>query len=103
MGDALARVRAVVDDEAEAVGELELFREEMGDEEKMAYYDLIRGGHLADPRDEFLRHDDQVNGRLRLDVVEDDAEFVLVLDLRRDFAVDDFLEKSLHVKVAGSE
>ena len=36
-----------------------------------------------------------MDGRLRLDVVEDDAVFVLVLDLRGDFAVDDFLKNGL--------
>ena len=37
-----------------------------------------------------------MHGRLRLDLVDDDAVFVLVLDFRGDFAVDDFLEKRFH-------
>jgi hypothetical protein len=36
-----------------------------------------------------------VDRRLRLDVVQDDAVFVLVLDFGGDFAGDDALEKGL--------
>lgn len=52
-----------------------------------------RGG--ADARQGFFGDDEQVDRRLRLDVVQNDAVFVLVLDFGGDFAGDDALEKGL--------
>ena len=91
----LAGVGAVVHDEAVAVGKLKFFRDDAGDEEEVAEDGLVGVGGFADARDGFLRDDEQVDGCLRLDVVEDDAEGVLVLDRGGDFAVDDFLENGL--------
>ena len=95
MGDGLAGVRAVVHDEAKAVGELEFFREHAGDEQEVAEGGLVGEGGFADARDEFFRDDEEVNRGRGLDVVEDDAVFILVLDAGRDFAVDDALENCL--------
>ena len=66
MRDGLAGVRAVVDHEAEAVGELELFREELGNVEEMTEDRLVVGRRFAGARNEFFRDDEQVDGRLRL-------------------------------------
>ncbi len=93
--DRLARVRAVVDHEAEAVGELEFFCDQLGDVDEVAEDVFVVRSRLGHARNGPLRNDEQMNRRLRLDVVEDDAVFILVLDFRGDFAVDDFLEKGL--------
>ena len=90
--DALAGVRAVVHDEAEPFGELEFFGDRAGGEQEMAEEGLVGGVGLADAWDGLLRDDEQVDGRGGLDVVDDDAMFVLVLDARRNLAGDDFLE-----------
>ena len=93
--DGLAGVGAVVHDKAVAFGELEFFGDGSGNEEKMAEDGLVDGGRLAEARDRLLRDDEQVDRRLGLDVVEDDAEFILVLDLGRNLAIDDALEDGL--------
>ena len=87
-----AGVAAMVDDQAEAVGELEFSGDGAGDEEKMAKDALIGVGGIAHARYQFFGDDQKVDGRLRIDVVEHDAVLVLVLDLGGDFAIDDFLE-----------
>jgi hypothetical protein len=46
----------------------------------MAEGGFIGGRGIAGPGDELLWNDEQVDGRLRLDVVDDDAAIVLVLD-----------------------
>ena len=86
---------AVVDHDAKAVGEVEFLRDPTRGGEEMAEQRFVAGRGFADARDQFLRNDQQVHGGLRLDVVEDDAVFVLVLDLGGDFAIDDFLEDRL--------
>lgn len=93
--DGFAGVGAAVDDEAEAIGEAEFFCDGAGGHDEMTEDRLIGGGGIADPGDQLLRNDQQVHGRLGLDVMDDDAAFVLVLDAGGNFAVDDFLEKSL--------
>jgi hypothetical protein len=85
-------MRAVVYDQAEAIRKLQFFRDRAGNEEQMAQDCLIGGAGFADPWDHFLWNDQQVNGCLRLDVMQDDTVFVLVFDLRGNFAVDDFLK-----------
>ena len=54
---------------------------------------FIGGGGLLGARDEALGDDEEVHGSLRVDVVDDDAAVVLVLDLRGNFPVDDALKK----------
>ena len=90
--DGFAGMRPVVDDEAKTMGELEFFRDLPGDEQEVSEDGLVVGGGLADARNDFLRHDQQVHRGLRLDVVENDAMLILVFDLGGDFPVDDFLK-----------
>jgi len=45
---------------------------------------------------ELFRDDEQVHGRLRLDVVDDDAALVLVFDLGGNLVIDDALEDGFH-------
>lgn len=91
----LTGVRAGVDDEAETVGELKFFRDKVGDINEMAEHGFVDGRRFRYAWNGFLRDDEQVDGRLGLEVVENDAVFVLVFDFRRDFAVNDFLENGL--------
>jgi len=88
-----AGVGAVVDDEAEACAEPEFLREQAGGDDQVAERGFIGSGGLLGARDEALGDDEQVYGGLRVDVVDDDAAVVLVLDLRGDFPVDDALKK----------
>ena len=92
VGNRFTAVRAVVHDEAEAVFEIQLPGQSASGAEEVAEQGLVGGSGFADARDEFFRDDQQVNRGLRMEVVEDDAEVVLVLDLGGDFAVDVALE-----------
>ena len=96
--DGFAGVRAVVDHEAKAAGELEFFSDYAGGEEQVAEHGFIGGRGVTDAGDYVFRNDEQVNRGLGGDVVDDDAAVVLVLDLGGDFAVDDALEEGLHGK-----
>jgi len=89
-----AGVGAAVDDEAEAVGEAEFFCDGTGGHNEIAEDRFIRGSRVADARDQLFWNDKEMHWRLRLDVVDDDAAFILVLDARGNFAVDDFLKNS---------
>ena len=88
-------VGAVVDDETKAAGEVEFPGENAGGEKEVAEERLVGGDGFANARNGLLRDDQQVNGSLGLDVVQDEAEVVLVFDLGGNFAVDDALEEGL--------
>lgn len=92
VGDGFAGVTTVVDHDAKAVGEVEFSGDDAGDDEEMAEEGLVSGGRFAHARYQFFGDDQKVSRRLRLDVVEDDAMLVLVLDPGGNFAIDDFLE-----------
>jgi hypothetical protein len=53
---------------------------------------LICGRGFADAGDELFWNDQKMDRSLGLDVMQNDAEVVLVLDLRGDFTIDDALE-----------
>ena len=92
MRHGFAGVRAMVDHEAKTLGELELAGDRTGDEEEMAEDRLVLGFGLTDPGYHFFGDNQEVDGRLRLDVVEHDTEFILVFDAGRDLARDDFFK-----------
>lgn len=82
----LAAVRAVVDHDAEArLAEAFAFRHRAGGEEQVAKEFGVLGFRLADARDDGLRHDQKMRGRLRVDVTEGQAPVVLVKNLRGNF------------------
>jgi hypothetical protein len=91
-----AGVRAVVSDEAESFDKLEFFGDGACHEQEVAKEGLVGGGGLADARDGFFGDDEQVDGRGGLDVVDDNAVLVLVLDAGGNFAGDNALEKGGH-------
>jgi hypothetical protein len=92
MRNAFAGIGAVVDDEAEALHQAEFLGDDAADDNKMADQRFVGSGGIADPRNLLFRDNQQMDRRLRLDVVNDDAAVVLMLDARGDFAVDDALE-----------
>ena len=55
---------------------------------------ILRPG-LGKPRDVFLGDDQDVNGRFGIDVAERQHRLVLIDNVGRDFARDDFLENIL--------
>lgn len=93
-----ARVRAVVDDEAEALLQVEFLGHLSGDQQEVPEDSLIRGGRFADPWYHLFGDDEQMHRRLGLDVVQNDAVFVFMLQAGRDFARDDFFEEGRHMK-----
>lgn len=96
VGDGLAAIRAVVDDEPEAGVRNALATGDVGcGEEQVADQRLLRGVGFRDAKDGLTRHDQDVNRSLWSDVTEGDALLVLVNDVRRDFLVTDFLEQRL--------
>ena len=94
MRDRLGGVGAVVDHEAKPFLKIQFFCERAGSEQEVAEHCLIGERRFTDARDGFFWDDQQMNRRLGLDIVEHDAEIILVFDLGGDFTVDDALEKS---------
>src|SRR5687768_7789422 len=80
---------AVVDDGAEAIGGAGIAREAPGHGKHLAKRRLMGGLRVVQRRDVHLRDDQQVNRRLRADVVECHHFGVVVDLLRRDLAADD--------------
>lgn len=105
MRHGLAGIAAMVDDEAEAfVPSLnaELFGDATRGEQQGPERGLIFRHGLADTRDELLRHDEDVDRGLRIDVVEGRHELVLIDERRGDLTLDDFLEKGLFAHAVAS-
>ena len=92
VGDALAAVRPVVDHDPEALGESQLLGDSSGREQQVAEERLVGGGGLGDARDRLLRKQVHMHRRLRLDIVNRQAEIVLVHDACGDLTGDDALE-----------
>ncbi len=53
-------------------------------EQQVAQQCLVRRSCLADAGNEPLRDDQEMDGGLGVNIVDDDTEVILVLDLRRD-------------------
>ena len=85
-------IRAAVDHDAETAFEIELLRHLRGDDEQMTNDRSIRFDDLADALYYFFGYNEQMDRRLRIDVVDDDAAIVFELDLGGDFTRDDFFE-----------
>lgn len=93
VGHGFAAVRAIVDHDAVTGGEVELAGQVGGGEQQVAEQGLVGERRLVDPRNGFLGYDQNMHGRLRLDVVNGDAVLVFVSNLGGDFAGDDFFEE----------
>ena len=92
-----AAVTTIVDYNAVAgFSDTEFFRERGGREQQMPEQRLIGDGGFAESGQVFLWDHEHVDRRLRVDVVNGDAKLVLVRELRRNLAIDDFLENGFH-------
>jgi len=98
MRHGFATVRPIINDDAEA-GIAQAFMPGQGlcDKEQVAEQRLIgrRGG--ADARDHLLGHDEEMDGRLRMNVVEGQALVILVDNPGWDLAGDDLLKNGAHI------
>ncbi len=96
VGDAFAAVGTVVDHEAESFFAAEDALRSgyfLGGEEEVAEEIAVFRGSFADPGDEFLGDDEDVDGRLGRDIAEGEAEVVFEDDVGGDLAGDDFFEQ----------
>jgi len=93
VGNGFAAVGAVVDDNAKTSVEFELSGDLSSYEKEMAEQGLVFRGRFAYARNQFFGNDQNVDGRLRIDVADREAEFVLMFEVRGDFPLGDFLEK----------
>ena len=94
MRDGFAGVGAVVEHEPETVlGQPELLRDFRRLDQEMAEDLMIVGLRLGDPRDRLFRNDQDVDGRLRFDVMERNDLVVFVNNFRGDFPRDEFFEQ----------
>ena len=93
--DGFTTVGAVVDHDAETLGETELTGELTGNEQQMPESGLVFHGRLSDARDGLTRHDQNVSRGLRGDVMESHADNVLMDELRGNLLVGDLLKQRL--------
>ena len=95
VGDCLAAVGTVVDDDAEAVFADPFFLGDAGDAgHHVAEESLIVVFGEGDAGDWLSGDEEEVGGGTGVDVAEAEAELVFVDDVGGDFAVGDFLEES---------
>jgi hypothetical protein len=80
VGNALAPVRTVIDDDAEALGQLETGGELTRCEEQVTEQGLVAGLSQTEPIDAAFRDYEHMHRRLGIDVMNGDALVVLVLD-----------------------
>src|SRR5690348_2935383 len=95
MEHGLAGAGAVVDDDAERFAVAVGFRELAGDHHQVAEQCLILGRGVAQARNRLARNHQQMHRRARIDVLDGDAELVLVHERAGDLARDDLLEQGL--------
>ena len=88
----LTGARAGVDDDAESVGDFQFAGERGGHPVQMAYQRLV-GRIGVERRSKMLaRNNQQVHGRLRVDVVKGEAGIIGIGDFGGDLPVHDFAE-----------
>lgn len=100
MRHGLARIRTVVDDETKSIRQAEFFRDLSGYEEQVPQHAFVGWAAFGDAGNDLLRHDEQMNRRLRLNIVKHDALIVFMFDARGDLAINDALENSFHAACA---
>ena len=93
VGHGFTAVGTVVHHDAESLGKAFGFRRFAGDEEEMAEEGGILLVSFPHARNRFSRHNEQVDGGLRVDVADDNATFVLVDEVPGNFTIDDFAEE----------
>jgi len=94
--DGLAAVGAGVDDHAIAVDEPFRTSNFSGSGKQVAEERSVTGIAVGERGDVFSGNDEEMSGRLRIDVEEGDAAVVLVNELGGDGSGDDLAEEALH-------
>lgn len=93
--DRLAGVVAAVHDQAISVRcDIEFAGQMFGDGKQMSCELLIPGRQVVHARDRFPRHDEDVNGCLRIDIMKGNALFVFIHDVGVNLTVSYFLKQS---------
>jgi hypothetical protein len=96
VGHRLACIRAIVKDKAvTGLVESKLSRNFRRLQQKMTQNLMVGRCRFGDARDGLFRNDQNVRWRLGSDVPEGNDKFILVNDLRGDFARDDFFKQGL--------
>ena len=92
-----AAIGPIINDDAEAgSGHAFLLGQGLRDKEQVSEQRLVGPRAGADARDHLLGHDEEMDGRLRMNVVEGQALVILVDNPGRDLAGDDLLENGAH-------
>ena len=81
-----------IDDKPIAIGNAELDSELAGDPVQVSQKLAIAFADVSMSRDDFSRDDQDVHGRLGIDVAKSQAAIVFENDVGRDLAVDDLLK-----------
>lgn len=92
VGNRLSSLRTIIHDEAKAFSKVGLASDACGRKEKMADKDFIRFSGLGDTVDPLLGNDEEVGGRLGIDIPKGNAAFILVDDVGGEFASDYFFK-----------
>ena len=93
VGHRLSAIAAIVDHQPIAVLLQAQLRGDFGGlQQKMPEQRLVSRASLRDAGNGLFRHDERVNRRLRIDVAERQHDVVLVNNLRRNLARDDFFK-----------
>jgi hypothetical protein len=96
MIDRLAAVSAIVDDDAVAAAQVQLFGQVADHQQQVRQQVGILIADRLERGDLFFGNDEDVRGCLRRHVVEGEAAIVFVDDFGRNFFVDDPLEDCCH-------
>lgn len=92
MRDTFTCIRSAVDHDSIAIGQLQLLRHIPRDEKQFAKNCRIRVGRVRETRNNFLRHDQDMYGRLRIHIVEGNGVLVFPDYFGGNFARDNFLK-----------
>src|SRR3990170_172791 len=96
MENALAGVGAGIDNDAKAaVGDPLLPRQARGDFEDMTDHGPVIRFQVQNPGDMPARDDENMDGRLRIDVLEGNHRVILVNDISFDLALDNAAKKTI--------
>lgn len=96
MIDGLPAIRPGVHHDTKSLGEILLRRQFCSGCHELAEENCVVGTGLRERGDVFARDDEQVHGRLRMNVGERYAGFIFIELLRGDFAANDFAEYAVH-------
>lgn len=91
--DCLSGLGIGIDYRAETVDAF-FFRHARGDQKQMSHQPFVFLGGLRQGRKVPARNDEQVDRRLRTDILDDDTTVIFVDWSRRHFSRDDFAEKA---------